>query len=401
MTVVLQRVSSSRAGDCRATSRLVVLLVLATSALPFQTAEVSGQAHGAEAVNKETSEAFPADQLQALADEIVAAGKTPAAFAACGGPGGETVVVASGVRKQGEDTPVTADDLVHIGSCTKAMTAALIARLVEQGKLGWDDTIGERLPKLAARIDAGWHDRTLVQLLSHTAGVPRDAARWAGKGDSVDGKRRWIIETELAGPPTADPPAWDYSNLGVMIAAQMAAETEGISWEELIRRELFEPLGMESASFGPPGKPRTLEQPFGHTEETDGKFKPVHMDNAPPLGPAGRVHLKLADWLKFTALFCGGGPDGFLSPESLEKLTTPVAQEYALGWSVTEREWGEGKVLNHNGSNGMWMAVCWIAPNTGRAYLAVVNHGGESAAQTADELVGRMIALDQRGSRRR
>jgi D-alanyl-D-alanine carboxypeptidase len=158
---------------------------------------------------------------------------------------------------------------------------------------------------------------------------------------------------------------------------------------------LFEPLGMESAGFGAPGKPRTLDQPFGHTQRPDGQFAPVHMDNAPPLGPAGRVHLKMADWLKFTALFCGGGPDEFLSPESIEKLTTPVAEDYALGWSVTERDWGQGKVLSHNGSNGMWMAVCWVAPNNGKAYLVVVNHGGESAAKTADEVVGGMIALDR------
>lgn len=338
---------------------------------------------------------FPAEKLQSLVDEVVAAGKSPAVFAACGGPGGETVVVASGIRKQGKDALVTVDDLIHIGSCTKAMTAAMIARLVDQGKLNWDDTIGERLPNLADKIDAGWHDRTLVQLLSHTAGVPRDAANWwAGKGESIDGKRRSIIEAELAGPPPSEEPAWDYSNLGVMIAGQMAAETEGITWEDLIRRELFEPLGMESAGFGAPGKPRTLDQPFGHTQPPDGQFAPYHMDNAPPLGPAGRVHLKMADWLKFTALFCGGEPEGFLSSESIERLTTPIAEEYALGWSVSEREWGQGQVLNHNGSNGLWMAVCWIAPNTGRAYVVVINHGGETAATTADEVVGRMIALD-------
>jgi CubicO group peptidase (beta-lactamase class C family) len=324
----------------------------------------------------------------------VAEGKSPAVFAACGGPGGATAEAASGVRKQGQPDAATAADLVHIGSCTKAMTAVLIARLVEQGKLNWDDTIALRLPQLSAQIDTGWHDRTLVQLLSHTAGVPTDAKNWIGKGATVDDKRRGIITTELAGPPAADAPPWNYSNLGVMIAGQMAAETEGTSWEDLIRREVFEPLGMASPGFGPPGQLRTIEQPFGHTQRKDSKYAPVFLDNPPPLGPAGRVHLPLADWLKFTSVFCGGGPEGFLSAASLEKLTTPVANDYALGWVVTERDWGKGTVLQHNGSNGLWMAACWVAPATGRAYLAVVNQGGEQAGSIVDEAISRLIALD-------
>src|SRR5690349_17313988 len=56
--------------------------------------------------------------------------------------------VALGVRKFGDPTPVTTNDVFHIGSCTKSMTATLAAMLIEDGKLRWDTTIAEVFPEL-------------------------------------------------------------------------------------------------------------------------------------------------------------------------------------------------------------------------------------------------------------
>ncbi len=337
-----------------------------------------------------------ATEMQSILDQLVTDGKSPAVFAAVGGVDIETVVICSGKRQAGKDVPVSIDDLVHIGSCTKAMTAAMIGRLVDQGKLNWDDTIAMRLSDVAKRIDSSWHNKTLVQLLSHTAGVPHDPKMWwGGKGDTVSEKRNNIIATTLKEPRTGEIPDWDYSNLGVMIAGQMAAETMGCTWEELITRELFEPLQMTTAGFGPPGDRDRADQPWGHTVNDKGEFHPMYHDNAPALGPAGRVHLSMADWIRFTKIFLESDKDGFLSSETRSRLTSPLASDYALGWIVVERPWGNGTVLTHGGSNTMWMATCWIAPKTGRSYLVVVNYGGGESAQLVDQVVGHMIALER------
>lgn len=58
---------------------------------------------------------------------------------------------AAGVRKWGESAPVTTNDIFHIGSCTKAMTATLTAMLIEEGKLRWDSTLAELLPELKGK----------------------------------------------------------------------------------------------------------------------------------------------------------------------------------------------------------------------------------------------------------
>src|SRR5690606_7475590 len=89
-----------------------------------------------------------------------------------------------------------------------------------------------------------------------------------------------------------------YSNVGYTIAGAMAEKVTGVSWEDLVRREVFEPLRLAGSGFGPPASSdETLEQPRGH--------RPVLLrwkvavddkaDNTPIMGPAGTVHMTLTD----------------------------------------------------------------------------------------------------------
>lgn len=84
---------------------------------------------------------------------------------------GVTALAVTGVRKAGTDAAATPDDLWHLGSDTKAMTAAWIARIVERGKLSWDSTIGDVLRTETAGAPEAFRDITLLQLLSHRAGL--------------------------------------------------------------------------------------------------------------------------------------------------------------------------------------------------------------------------------------
>src|SRR5215471_9480155 len=91
---------------------------------------------------------------------------------------------AVGVRKWGETNVVTTNDLFHIGSCTKSMTATLAAMLVEDGKLSWTTRIVDVFPEFKGKIDERYETVTLEQLLTHRSGLPthpptvaRDRAR--------------------------------------------------------------------------------------------------------------------------------------------------------------------------------------------------------------------------------
>src|ERR1051326_8775428 len=79
---------------------------------------------------------------------------------------------AAGVRKRGTAERITLDDRFHLGYCTKAMTATLVAMLVEEGKLNWTTTLGELFADTVKTMHPAWEEVTLRQVLEHRAGLP-------------------------------------------------------------------------------------------------------------------------------------------------------------------------------------------------------------------------------------
>jgi CubicO group peptidase (beta-lactamase class C family) len=314
-----------------------------------------------------------------------------------------TEIAAVGVRKLGAAEKLTIEDCFHIGSCTKAMTATVIGRLVEQGKLKWTTTIGEIFPELLPTMHADYREVTIEQLLGHRGGAPTDltanglwARLWTHTGPPTE-QRRTLLEGVLSQPPAVKPgTTFQYSNAGYAIVGAMAEKVTGQAWEELMRKQLFEPLGMKSAGFGAPGSAGQIDQPWGHSPRGE-TFDPVepgkNADNPAAIAPAGTVHCRLGDWAKFIVAHLAGarGTGGLLKPETFTKLHTPLAgQEYALGWGVVQRNWG-GRVLSHAGSNTMWYAVVWISPEKNFAVLIATNAGGPVAEKATDEAASALI----------
>ncbi len=305
---------------------------------------------------------------------------------------------AVGVRKLGDATPVTTNDVFHIGSCTKSMTATLAGMLVDEGKLRWDTTIVEVFPELKGKMDAQYEAVTLLQLLQHRGGVPTapppDAWRraWKEQG-TVQEQRRAFIESVLSTPPKAAPGTkMIYSNQGYTIVGAMMEKVTGKPWETLIAERLFKPLGMTTAGFGPPGKIGAVDQPWGHSDKA-GTLEPTQVDNPPAIGPAGRVHCSLDDMARYTMLHLQHQPEEkLLKPETLAKLhTAPAGGNYACGWIVLKRGWARGNALMHNGSNTFWYMVIWLAPNRDFSVVAATNVAGPEAENACDEAATEMI----------
>jgi hypothetical protein len=128
-----------------------------------------------------------------------------------------------------------------------------------------------------------------------------------------------------------------------------------------------------------------------------GDLKPVHNDNPPVMGPAGRVHCSMSDWGKFVseALRGAEGRPTLVSAETFKELTTPrKGESYAGGWLIARRPWAGGVTLSHAGSNTTWFCIAWLAPKKDAAYLVATNYGGEDAGKGTDEAVAAMIGLD-------
>ena len=311
---------------------------------------------------------------------------------------GEPVVLeATGLRAVDSDSPVTRDDLWHLGSCAKAMTATVIDRLVSEEVLEWSTTIGEVFPDLE-EIDVGWGDVTLGQLARHRSGLPEDRKPDVAlmmKIRSLDGprpeRRLELVRLVLSEPPSFDPGSgMAYSNHGYAVISAMAERRTGEDWEALCRTRLFEPLGMTSAGFGAPGSVRMVDQPRGHRGGIP--IPPsLHADNPPVMAAAGTLHASLADWGRFLVMHLGRRPE-VLSSESLAVLHDPGDDgDHAAGWVVLRREWAAGPALTHSGSNGLWFATAWLAPARGWGFCAVTNAAGPEAARACDQAIGTLI----------
>jgi hypothetical protein len=163
----------------------------------------------------------------------------------------------------------------------------------------------------------------------------------------------------------------------------------GLAWEDAIRVELFEPLGLTSGGFGAP----TGDQPWGHRGGVALDPAGPVSDNPLALGPAGTAHMTLSDYAKFLGLFITEG-GGLLSPETMTVLTRPVREgptPYAGGWGVAlGRPWAQGPALTHDGSNTFWYLSAWVAPGAGRAFVAASNDGvagGDACRRLIPDLI--------------
>jgi CubicO group peptidase (beta-lactamase class C family) len=266
----------------------------------------------------------------------------------------------------------------------------MIAALVEKGKLSWDSNLGEVFRDLALPPDV--RAITLLELLAHRSGL-RANPEWlrsAGSDSLMD--QRTAAVARLASVELLSSPGskFSYSNWGYVIAAAMAEKATGMSYEDLMRTLLFEPLQMHSAGYGAAGTRDKVDEPWGHTAEGGAS----QADNPLVMAPAGGLHCSLEDWGKFIRdqLHGAEGRPALLKRESYSRLhSAPFEENYALGWGVANRPWGGGRVFTHAGSNTLNLAVVWMAPARDFAMLVVCNQG--NAERACDEVCAGLIAL--------
>ena len=303
----------------------------------------------------------------------------------------DSALAVAGLRVEGGGTQVAMGDLWHVGSLTKSMTAVLAARLVEAGVIGWDSRLGEVLGERHPDMAAPWRDVTLEELLRHASGMranqPLATRLWQGEVSRAE-----YVAQMLTGAPAGARGGYLYSNAGYVVAGAMLEVAGGAPWEVLIQREVFGPLGMTSAGFGPPEG----DQPQGHRARLLGGLVPVPpgpgVDNIAALGPAGRVHLSAGDMLVYLRAHLLRDPD-LLTPESWARLHRAEGPgDYALGWVA-----GDG-MLRHSGSNTLWFAQMRLYPEDGVAVFVAVNSGALDRVRGPVEAAAEATLTEARAS---
>lgn len=233
----------------------------------------------------------------------------------------------------------TLDDRFHIGSNTKAMTAFMIARYVEMGKLKWSTKFFDLFPQWRKTSNAAFANITLQDLLSHRAGVQP----FQGEGDPVipDFKgtameKRWqfgrfVLTLDALKMDSTMP--YIYSNAGYTLASMMLEKVAHKSWEQLVEKIFNRDLQLHVKLSWPENQKR--KDTWGHLFE-NGKLIPVasnkgyHLDYTEP---DGDINIRMRDYIKFIQLNLQGlsGTDNYLKAGTYNFIHRGV-KHYSMGW---------------------------------------------------------------------
>jgi CubicO group peptidase (beta-lactamase class C family) len=330
--------------------------------------------------------------LSAVVEQVRELRELPALAVAVIEADGSEHVVATGVREVGGTDVVTRDDLFHYGSITKSVTSCIAARLVDRGIITYETTLEEGLS--GVWLHSGFKPVTLEQLLQHRAGVesllqgdPEREAKWAAAGDAQAQRRSLAAELLSVAPETEPGTTMSYSNGGYAVVALMLEQASGVAWEEMVRTEVADPLGLASWGIGWPASPERPDQPRGHFPGPTLQAFGVYELGA-FIDPAGDVHGSALDLARYGHALATA-PEDWIDPATLARMIAAPGSDpqsgYAMG--LLREEMAGRAVALHNGSGGTFFAVLVFDPATGDTVAVVMNEGS-----FANDAVTRAIA---------
>ncbi|MBN9502256.1 MAG: hypothetical protein BGO01_16995 [Armatimonadetes bacterium 55-13] len=345
--------------------------------------------------------------LREKLEEVRAKYKLPALAAALVWEGQVKAASAVGVRKWGDPTPAQRTDAFHLGSVMKTMTATLVAKMVDNKILSWNTTLEIMFPELATTMRPEYRKVTVAQLLAHTSGMPYQPRTPEYETDresrEAPGRRYAYVKAALADPPEAEPGTKMIYGGGHILVSSYLERTLGRPYESLMRKEVFEPLGMTSAGYGDMATPGKVDAPWHHIWK-DGAPVPVDPDLSQRIqarSPVGRNGFcSIIDLAKFAAMQLQGarGQSKFLSAASFAQFQKlEPHSSHSVGWVVNPTSWAGGLTLWHNGSIGKNLAVVTMEMKQGFASCVLTNVGDGDTGKACDEV--QFWLLDQAKSR--
>ena len=295
--------------------------------------------------------------------------------------------------------PIDNDTLFQIASNSKAMTSTLLARLVQQGKLRWDDPVTKYIPSF--RMYDPWVTRNMQvgDLLVHHSGLPEgagDLMLWPTPNHFTPADV--IHGLQYLKPAYSFRAGYAYDNTLYIVAGQVAAAAGGAPYPDLMRREIFDPLGMTRCQIGTWNRDQVGNVARPHVIE-NGRFVaiPTHgsVVHATTMDAAGGVRCSLHDMLTWAMNWLVPTPQqlAWLAPAQRHAEWTPYTpmpvskrlhawdgtlfNGYGYGWRI--RDVDGQMTVSHTGTlSGMYSAVT-LLPFRHSGYVFLINAEAENA----------------------
>ena len=293
---------------------------------------------------------------------------------------------AYGIADRNWETAATLDTRYLVASITKQFTAGVILKLVEEEKLALDAPLARYLPS--------WKDHpigkaTLHQLLNHSSGLPLGYQDVEGF-DRIELYRRHstarVLELHEAIEPIFAPgEGHEYSNFAFTLLAAVIERVEEAPYPEVLRKRIFEPLGMRS-TLEPELASIVPKMARGYAPVLDDFVEAAPTDLTIVRGAACHASTvgDLFRWER--ALY----RDDFLEPESREAIFTPSSENYGYGWFTQPLELADGRSIEVVRHDGIWpghMTVVARVPERRMAVILMANRTDVDVNGIADLLL--------------
>lgn len=287
--------------------------------------------------------------------------------------------------------PVDKSTIFGIASTTKAMTAAAMGMLVDEGKVSWDDRVADHWPEFQLYDPYVTRELRVRDLFTHNAGLGNADFLWF---DSDLTSEEILRKMRYAKPAYPFRGGYTYQNIMYLAAGELIERLSGKPWRLFVQERIFDPLTMYSTY---PNRELSLEDKNRSTPHFKVKEKILEItdSNADAIAPAGAVWSSIEDmaiWTKFVLdstrvgnrrLLKSGTYEEWLKPQTIvpvpqfyptTKLTKPNWTTYGLGWFQHDYR---GKKLNfHTGSLPGTTAIIGVMPEerTGVYILGNLDH---------------------------
>lgn len=288
----------------------------------------------------------------------------------------DRIVLLKGFGRKHPDKPepITPDTLFPIASCTKAFTSTLLAMLVDDGKLNWDDRVRDHLPGFKLSDPNADAMVTLRDLLSHRTGIPGNDLLWYRSPLTIDEVLSKVEKLPSTYPFRA---GFDYNSIMYMAAGRSAANRAKQPWETLIRERIAGPLGMTGIRFTTKEIAADADRATGCVKRGRVAVMPVY--EMPEPNPAGSIHASARDlgaWLRFhlaggefngrrlvseKALHETKMPQSIVRLEGVARAMNPDTTQlsYGLGWVVLDHR-GKRVVLHGGQIDGFRVQITML-----------------------------------------
>lgn len=291
--------------------------------------------------------------------------------------------------------------LFAIGSCTKAFTTALLATLYDEGSFDWDTPVKNYIPYFGMKDKFANEQITGKDVCTHISGLPRHDLVWYGSTL----KRKELVERiKFMEPNKPFRTTWQYNNFMFLTAGVIAEEIMKDSWENLIQKRIFDPIGMKNSKNHFEDFTAASNKSIGY-DVLEKKIQKMDYKNIDPMGPAGSIYSTSSDMIEWVRLLLNEGKKDdkvILSENQVKYLLSPKIVmdqpseafkhlSYAMGWMVGSYK---GKTyIEHGGNIDGFTALVTLIPEEEIGFVILCNKNGSSINELAglyitDVLVG-------------